>query len=168
MADSVLERLQNTNLDAEIWWDSSPLIFDWWVKKNVDAAPAARKKELEAQLKRLFVWEDMGKSVFRGCTTNPPLSLTAIKTDPSTWEKWVDSQIKASPGIGLKDLWWMTYKEIVKRGDDIALHTHFGGLFGLPIATTAAEAYAMCREGKQRLERFTGNKCQAHRCGCDA
>ncbi|MBM3120822.1 MAG: transaldolase, partial [Chloroflexi bacterium] len=106
MAESVLERLQSTNPDAEIWWDSSPLIFDWWVKKNVDAAAAGRKKELEAQLKRLFVWDDMGKSVFRGCTTNPPLSLTAIKTDPAMWEKWVDETIKANPGIQLKDLWW--------------------------------------------------------------
>ena len=77
MAESVMERLQQTNPDAEIWWDSSPLIFDWWAKKNVDAAAAGQKKDLEAQLKRLFVWDDMGKSVFRGCTTNPPLSLTA-------------------------------------------------------------------------------------------
>ncbi len=116
MAESVLERLQKANPDAEIWWDSSPLVFDGWVKKNVDAAAAGQKKELEAQLKRLFVWDDMGKSVFRGCTTNPPLSLTAIKTDPPMWEKWVDDTIKANPGIQLKDLWWMTYKEIVKRG----------------------------------------------------
>jgi transaldolase len=132
MMDSVLERLQQTNPDAEIWWDSSPLIFDWWVNKNVDAAPAARKKELEAQLKRLFVWEDMGKSVFRGCTTNPPLSLTAIKTDPTTWEKWVDAQIKSNPGIEVKDLWWMTYKEIVKRGAEklLPLYEASGGRYG--------------------------------------
>jgi transaldolase len=132
MMDSVLERLQQTNPDAEIWWDSSPLIFDWWVNKNVDAAPAARKKELEAQLKRLFVWEDMGKSVFRGCTTNPPLSLTAIKTDPTTWEKWVDAQIKSNPGIEVKDLWWMTYKEIVKRGAEklLPLYKASGGRYG--------------------------------------
>jgi transaldolase len=132
MTDSVLERLQQTNPDAEIWWDSSPLIFDWWVNKNVEAAPAARKKELEAQLKRLFVWEDMGKSVFRGCTTNPPLSLTAIKTDPTTWEKWVDAQIKSNSGIEVKDLWWMTYKEIVKRGAEklLPLYEASGGRYG--------------------------------------
>lgn len=132
MAESVLERLQKTNPDAEIWWDSSPLIFDWWVKKSVDAAPAGSKKELEAQLKRLFAWDDMGKSVFRGCTTNPPLSLTAIKTDPPMWEKWVDETIKANPGIQLKDLWWMTYKEIVKRGAQklLPLFEASGGRYG--------------------------------------
>jgi transaldolase len=116
MAESVVERLQNTHPDMEIWWDSSPLIFDSWVKKMIETAPAGQKKELEAQLKRLFVWDDMSKSVFRGCTTNPPLSLGALKDNPGVWEKWVDDQIKANPGISLEALWWMTYKEVVKRG----------------------------------------------------
>jgi transaldolase len=48
MAESVVERLQANNPDMEIWWDSSPLIFDSWVQKMVAAAPAAQKKELEA------------------------------------------------------------------------------------------------------------------------
>ena len=116
MAESVVERLQATNPDMEIWWDSSPLIFDAWVKKMVEAAPAAQKKELEAQLLRLLVWDDVAKSVIRGCTTNPPLSLGAIKDNPPMWEKWVDEKIKSSPGLKLKDLWWVTYKEIVRRG----------------------------------------------------
>ena len=116
MAESVVERLQATNPDMEIWWDSSPLIFDAWVKKMVEAAPAAQKKELEAQLRRLLVWDDIAKSVIRGCTTNPPLSLGAIKDNPPMWEKWVDEKIKSSPGLKLKDLWWVTYKEIVRRG----------------------------------------------------
>ena len=116
MAESVVERLQRTNPDMELWWDSSPLIFDSWVKKMVEAAPAGEKKEVESQLKRLFVWDDMAKSVFRGCTTNPPLSLGAIKDNLPLWEKWVDEQIKANPGITLEALWWMTYKEVVRRG----------------------------------------------------
>lgn len=121
MAESVVERLQATNPDMEIWWDSSPLIFDAWVKKLVEAAPAAQKKELEAQLRRLLVWDDMAKSVIRGCTTNPPLSLGAIKDNPPMWEKWVDEKIKSSPGLKLKDLWWVTYKEIVRRGAEMLL-----------------------------------------------
>jgi transaldolase len=116
MAESVVERLQRTNPDMEIWWDSSPLIFDSWVEKMIENAPAGEKKELESQLKRLFVWDDMRKSVIRGCTTNPPLSLGAIRDNPPLWEKWVDDQIKANPGITLDALWWMTYKEIVQRG----------------------------------------------------
>jgi len=132
MTLSVVERLQNTNPDMEIWWDSSPLIFDSWVKKMVEAAPAGQKKELEAQLKRLFVWDDMARSVFRGCTTNPPLSLGAIKDNPTLWEKWVDDQIRANPGITLKDLWWTTYKEVVRRGAEklLPIHSASAGRFG--------------------------------------
>ena len=121
MAESVLERLQNTNPDAEIWWDSSPLIFDWWVKKNVDAAPAAKKKELEAQLKRLFVWEDMGQSVFRGCTTNPPLSLTAVKSDPDMWNPWIDNMILSNSGLTQHEYFWLTYREVIRRGAEMML-----------------------------------------------
>ena len=132
MTLSVVERLQNTNPDMEIWWDSSPLIFDSWVKKMVEAAPAGQKKELEAQLKRLFVWDDMARSVFRGCTTNPPLSLGAIKDNPTLWEKWVDDQIRANPGITLKDLWWTTYKEVVRRGAEklLPINEASAGRFG--------------------------------------
>jgi len=132
MTLSVVERLQNTNPDMEIWWDSSPLIFDSWVKKMVEATPAGQKKELEAQLKRLFVWDDMARSIFRGCTTNPPLSLGAIKDNPTLWEKWVDDQIRANPGITLKDLWWTTYKEVVRRGAEklLPIHSASAGRFG--------------------------------------
>ncbi len=132
MAESVVERLQSTNPDMEIWWDSSPLIFDSWVKKMTEAAPAGQKKELESQLKRLFFWDDMSKSVFRGCTTNPPLSLGAIKDNPALWEKWVDDQIKAQPGITLEALWWMTYKEVVRRGAEklMPIYEASNGRFG--------------------------------------
>jgi transaldolase len=132
MAESVVERLQNTNPDMEIWWDSSPLIFDAWAKKMVDGAPAGQKADLDKQLKRLFVWDDMARSVFRGCTTNPPLSLSAIKTDPATWEKFVDGLIKANPGITVKELWWLTYKEVVRRGAErlLPIFEASGGRFG--------------------------------------
>ncbi len=132
MTASVVERLTNTNPDMEIWWDSSPLIFDSWVKKMVEAAPAGQKKELEAELRRLFVWDDMARSVFRGCTTNPPLSLGAIKDNLPVWEKWVDDQIRANPGITSADLWWITYKEVVRRGAQkiLPINEASGGRFG--------------------------------------
>jgi transaldolase len=132
MAESVVERLQKTHPDMEIWWDSSPLVFDSWVKKMVEAAPAGGKKELEAQLRRLFVWDDMARSVIRGCTTNPPLSLGALKDNPAFWEKWVDDQIRANPGITVKDLWWITYKEVVRRGAEklLPINEASGGRFG--------------------------------------
>jgi transaldolase len=132
MAESVVERLQKTHPDLEIWWDSSPLVFESWVKKMVKGAPAAQKAELEAQLRRLFVWDDPGRSLFRGCTTNPPLSLGAIKDDPAFWEKRVDGFIKTNSGITLKELWWMTYKDVVRRGAErlLPIYEASNGRFG--------------------------------------
>ena len=43
MNESVLERLTQINQDMEIWWDSSPLVFDSWVKSMVAAVPDAEK-----------------------------------------------------------------------------------------------------------------------------
>ena len=74
---SPVERLVETHPEMEIWWDSSPLIFEGWVQDMVKAAAPGRKEVLEAQLRRLYVADDPAKSLFRGCTTNPPLSISA-------------------------------------------------------------------------------------------
>ena len=41
MRESVLERLTNVHPNLEIWWDSSPLVFQSWLQKMLDQAPAA-------------------------------------------------------------------------------------------------------------------------------
>ncbi len=116
MNESVLDRLVNVDPDLEIWWDSSPLVFKPWVKKMVDAAPAAKKAILEEQLNRIYVANDPAKSMIRGCTTNPPLSLTAVKSDPAFWDPWIDNLIKTNPGLTQHDYFWLTYKEVIRRG----------------------------------------------------
>lgn len=121
MAPSVLERLVQVNPDMEIWWDSSPLVFKAWVKKMVDAAPPARKAVLEEQLNRIYVVDDPARSLIRGCTTNPPLSLTAVKSDPASWNEWVDNLIRSNPGLTRHEYFWLTYKEIIRRGAEMML-----------------------------------------------
>jgi len=76
---------------------------------------------LEEQLKRLYVAEDPARSVFRGCTTNPPLSLKAVNSDPEFWDQWVDDRIRSDPDLDQKELFWLTYKEVVKRGAEMYL-----------------------------------------------
>lgn len=121
MIESPVERLAKTHPDLEIWWDSSPLVYDQWVRKLVDEAEPARKHILEEQLARLYDTENPAASVFRGCTTNPSLSWQAIQSDPSFWTEWVDELIKSSPGLSLNETVWMTYKEVVKRGAEMYL-----------------------------------------------
>ena len=52
----------------------------------------------------------------RGCTTNPPLSLQAVKSDTQFWNEWLDDRIRSGLDLSLKELTWLTYKEVVKRG----------------------------------------------------
>lgn len=119
MKESPVERLINTNRDAEIWWDSSPLVFNQWVQKMVGAAAPARKAELKEQLNRLYNAEAPAQSIFRGCTTNPPLSWAAVQSDPKYWADWVAKLSQSNPGLDNKKLAWLTYKEIVKRGAEM-------------------------------------------------
>lgn len=136
MIESAVERLIKTNPDMEIWWDSSPLIFNQWVQKLVNAAEPSRKAALKEQLSRLYNADDPAKSVFRGCTTNPPLSWGAVQSDPKYWGDWIAKQSQANPGLDQKKLAWMTYKEIVKRGAEMFLpifeasHGRFGWISG--------------------------------------
>ena len=67
MNESVLERLTMVHPDMEIWWDSSPLVFESWVKKVVAAAPASKKAVWEEQLSRIYRLDDPAQSLIRGC-----------------------------------------------------------------------------------------------------
>lgn len=121
MTPSVLERLTAVHPDMEIWWDSSPLVFQAWVKKMVDAAPPAQKDELAEQLNRIYNVKDPAKSLIRGCTTNPPLSLTAVKSDPAFWNDWIDTLIRANPKCSQYEYSWLTYRQVIKRGAEMML-----------------------------------------------
>ena len=116
MIESSVERLAKTHPDLEIWWDSSPLVYNQWVRKMIDEAEPARKAILEEQLARLYNIDEPAKSVFRGCTTNPLLSWQVVKSDPVFWAEWVDDLIEDHPDLNVKELVWLTYKDIVQRG----------------------------------------------------
>jgi transaldolase len=120
MKESPVERLTKTHPDLEIWWDSSPLVYSQWVQKMLNATEQPSKKSLlKEQFARLYNDESPAKSVFRGCTTNPPLSWKAIQSDPIFWGGWVDDWIRENPDLPLKELVWLTYKEVVKRGAEL-------------------------------------------------
>ena len=100
MIESAVERLINTNPSMEIWWDSSPLVYAPWVKKILDMAPPAKKEEWREQLGRLYNAENPAQSVVRGCTTNPPLSWTAVQSDPKYWGEWIAKKSQENPALG--------------------------------------------------------------------
>jgi transaldolase len=112
-----LERLNDTAEGLEIWWDSSPLIFDGWCRTLLHAESDPRKREVLAQqLRRMYDPERPADSLFVGVTTNPPLSLQAIESDPDTWFPWIENLARSHPGASTYELFWKTYTEVVKRG----------------------------------------------------
>ncbi len=112
---SIVEKLWGVNPEAEIWWDSSPLIYDNWRTKMLEEA--SDKEEMLAWLDRLYNRDNKPEdNIFRGVTTNPPLSYKAIKDNPDYWSKWVDDLIEKDRCTDSEVVFWNTYKEIVKRG----------------------------------------------------
>jgi transaldolase len=117
--ESAVERLSKTHPDLEIWWDSSPLVYNQWIRKMIEAVESSRKSQLAEQLARLYDTEVPNKSIFRGCTTNPPLSWQAVQSDLKFWGDWIDSQILTNPHLTIEQLTWLTYKDVVKRGAEM-------------------------------------------------
>lgn len=112
---SALEKLGDVQPLAELWWDSSPLVFPAWRRKML---ARAEDKALMAQwIDRLFSEASRPEdNLFRGVTTNPRLSFDAIKADPDYWTEWIDRTIQAGCCMDVEVVFWETYKEIVKRG----------------------------------------------------
>lgn len=114
----VLEKLAATNPDCEIWWDSSPLVYESWKKGVLASAPAAKKADWEAQLTRLFdpaTIDAEGRMGFGGVTTNPPLSLQAIQNDPDFWMQEIRRIAAENSQDDVEGIYWKTYLEVVRQ-----------------------------------------------------
>ena len=115
------ERLVDISPGMEIWWDSSPVIFDNWCKKLLEKADAGDRDILQAQFNRMYDRDNPMGQLLRGVTTNPPLSLQAIQDDPPYWEKVAKDILAAKPDLDKEGLFWELYKTVVKRGSDMYL-----------------------------------------------
>ena len=115
------ERLVDISPGMEIWWDSSPVIFENWCKKILAKADPADRENLQQQFNRMYDTENPLNQLFRGVTTNPPLSLQAIQDDPPYWEKVAKDILAENPGLDKEGLFWELYKTVVKRGSDMYL-----------------------------------------------
>jgi len=117
----VLEKLQATNPHAEIWWDSAPMVYENWARKVLEKAPLEKKDLWRGQLKRLFDPQHPEHTFFRGVTTNPPLSLGAVKDKPVFWADFVQKLIRDNPDKSVEQIFWLTYKKVVELGAKLFL-----------------------------------------------
>ena len=118
---NLFEKLVEISPGMEIWWDSSPVMFENWCRKMLENALPENRSVLERQFERMYNKSAPEKQLFRGVTTNPPLSLKAIKDDPPYWENVANQIIAENKGIDTETLFWELYKKVVKRGSDMYL-----------------------------------------------
>ena len=115
------ERLVDVSPGMEIWWDSSPVVFESWCAKLLEKAGPADRGTLQEQFDRMYNSENPKSQLFRGVTTNPPLSQQAIQNDPAYWEKVAKEILAQKPDLDKEGLFWELYKTVVKRGSDMYL-----------------------------------------------
>ena len=118
---NLFEKLVDVSPGMEIWWDSSPVIFDNWCNKLLEKARAQDRDSLREQFDRMYNERNPQSQLFRGVTTNPPLSLQAIQDDPPYWEKVAQEILAQNADAGKEVLFWELYKRVVKRGSDMYL-----------------------------------------------
>jgi len=118
---NLFEKLAEISPGMEIWWDSSPVIFDNWCNKMVAKAEGDDAATLKRQFARMYDADAPMEQLFRGVTTNPALSLQAIEDDIPYWQDVAKSIVKENPGLDKEALFWRLYKVVVKRGSDMYL-----------------------------------------------
>ena len=118
---NLFERLVDVSPGMEIWWDSSPVIFNNWCNKLLEKAGAQDREELSRQFDRMYDKNNPMGQLFRGVTTNPPLSLQAIQDDPAYWGKVAKDILVENPGLDKEGLFWELYKRVVKAGSETYL-----------------------------------------------
>ena len=118
---NLFEKLVELSPNTEIWWDSSPIIFENWCKKMLAKADPKDHDIMKAQFARMYNLDSPETQLFRGVTTNPPLSLQAIEDDVPRWKKIAKDFIEQNPEIDTEGLFWMNYKEVVRLGSEAYL-----------------------------------------------
>jgi len=119
---SIFEKLTEVNPDAEIWWDSSPLIYRSWMNQLLNSVKNNNKRDkIKEKLLRLYNPDHPEDALFRGVTTNPPLSLNVLSYDKEYWRKFVKRAFRISPNKKPGQVFWQMYKEIVRRGAELFL-----------------------------------------------
>jgi transaldolase len=113
---SPMERMKEASDNTEIWWDSFPLIFDSWKHDRIKAKPLEKRDQEEELLDRYYISDRPMDQLFRGVTTNPPLSGAVIKDDPGFWREMSVDIKRQNPGYSTHQVWWEVYKQVVRRG----------------------------------------------------
>ncbi len=131
--NSPFGKLINASPDAELWWDSSPLVYSVWLENFLNTAPTSKKRLLwKAQLNNFFNPENPSASLVRGITTNPSLISQWIRSDPDTWNAVISQKMELQINPKVETTYKLIYNEAISRSAAKMkpLWVESGGRFG--------------------------------------
>ncbi len=110
--------IQKLNENQEIWWDSSPVVWPNF-KDDMAVYPGLtddERKWLADELAGMFFPAPVDQWLYKGCTTNPPLSWAVLKTRKEEWAGIIKDLRKSYNGSSKYGLFRKVYVEVVRRG----------------------------------------------------
>lgn len=128
-SSSPAQRLKETNSGLELWWDSSPLVYQEW-----SGGLGAPYRDVE-----LFRVEDgragpqfSAGSLLQGSTTNQPLTWQVIEQEPDYWGQWIAANSQDLDRSDSKEAMWRLFIEVARRGAEMLgpIHEASGGKLG--------------------------------------
>lgn len=130
---SVLHELQQAGESAEIWWDSSPLDFPRWRRKQLaDAPDDDTRSRWGEQLDRFLCPATPERSLVRGVTTNPSLVAQSVLASPESWRNDIQELIRYQLTPGIESTFALVYEEALRRAarEMLPMWHATGGRFG--------------------------------------
>jgi len=116
---SPFESLQASNPEAEIWWDSSPLVFSKFRNRFLKRASSTEEAALwRDQLDRFFDPERPTEGLVRGVTTNPSLIASWIQSAPEEWLPVITDAISRQHRPSVEMTYRLVYQTAIARAAD--------------------------------------------------
>jgi transaldolase len=107
-------RLAASSANLELWWDSSPLIYEDWL--------AGRGRDYEPD--GLFRYNGTQSTCFsagsllQGATTNQPLTWQVIAARPAQWQEWLAALRRTGEDLFGSEGLWRLFIEVAAQGAD--------------------------------------------------
>ena len=121
-ARNLFEKLVDLSPGMEIWWDSSPVIFDTWCRKMLAKAKSDQDRQLlQKQFDRMYAPTSPRKTIVSRGDHQSFAVVAGHSGGRALLGEGYPELIDQNPGIDTEGLFWKLYKTMVKRGSDMYL-----------------------------------------------